>query len=219
MAKVWHLTRLVIFISAVAVSITQFICGARPSQFALLFTNPDGTPCQRPCLFGVRPGETSYQHTIALLQTHPFTRRFEPNIDRGIFSGPGLSVIVFLNDGDFVTRKADRLNPQRVSRIDLVRTSDLASSTWASLGEVVATLGDPDFVAVDDDSTRSYYLAASMTFFHSGNTDGYVSPDDRFDCLFVSAHPPTTSWEPYVAAWHGFSSITRYRAAMGAQSD
>jgi hypothetical protein len=207
MAKFWCLTCALVVISVLGMGAACLIGGTRSLHFAILFTNPDGTPCQRPCLFGVRPGKTPYDTAIKLLQLHPFTSRFEPDIERGVFSGPGMSIIVFEDDRNYV------------SRIDLVRTPDASLGSWASLGEVVAVLGAPEVVGVETDSIRSYYLAASMTFFHSGNTDGYVSLDDRFDCLFVFAHPLKAPWEPSWAAWKGFTRVERYRAAMAAHAD
>ncbi len=39
-----------------------------------LFTMPDGSPCQMPCLFGIKAGETTLEDAIALVQTHSLTR-------------------------------------------------------------------------------------------------------------------------------------------------
>src|SRR5262249_44610444 len=46
------------------------------STFALLFTNPDGSPCSQPCLFGIRPGVTTYDEAVRLLKAHPLTRQY-----------------------------------------------------------------------------------------------------------------------------------------------
>src|SRR5258708_12518171 len=40
---------------------------------AALFTNPDGAPCAKPCLFGVRPGKTTLEDALNILDKHPFT--------------------------------------------------------------------------------------------------------------------------------------------------
>ncbi|MFN8530670.1 MAG: hypothetical protein U0670_18855 [Anaerolineae bacterium] len=45
----------------------------RHNPMAILFTNPDGTPCEMPCLFGIRPGETTLTEAMALIQFHPAT--------------------------------------------------------------------------------------------------------------------------------------------------
>jgi hypothetical protein len=171
----------------------------QPMQLANLFTNPDGTPCQRPCLFGIRPGKTTYADAVQKLQMHPFTCSFERDIQRGVFSGPGLSVIVF-QDGSGL-----------VSRIDLVHPAGVAALPWASLGQVVTLLGIP-VVAINVDTIRSYYPSAAMMFFHTHHVVGYVSPEDGFDDLFVFAAPRQIPADAHLIAWQGFSSVRHYLA-------
>lgn len=49
------------------------------SDFARLFmTNPNGSLCKPPCLFGIRPGDTTYRNGIARMQAHPIARYFVP---------------------------------------------------------------------------------------------------------------------------------------------
>src|SRR5436853_7799482 len=45
--------------------------GAEPSVVEMLFTNPDGSPCERPCLFGVEIGKTKLDQVQRLLDKHP----------------------------------------------------------------------------------------------------------------------------------------------------
>jgi hypothetical protein len=201
MANFWHLTRTLILTSAIVFGGVQLSAKMQPSHLAMLFTNPDGTPCKRPCLFGIRPGETPYEPAIRLLQTHPLTRSFESDTDRGVFSGQGISIIVFLSDSNLV------------SRIDLIRTSDSADVSWGTLGEVVAVLGPPQLVGVDAGSTRTYYLADSMMFFHSPGVADRVSVDERFDCLLVYGHRFELP-DQFLASWQGFSSFQRYHTHM-----
>jgi hypothetical protein len=98
-----------------------------------------------------------------------------------------------------------------VSRIDLVRAPNSVLGSWASLGEVVVVLGAPNRIGIGTDSIRSYYLAASMIFFHSRNSQGNVSPEDRFDGLSTFSRPLKTLPEQNLAVWHGFSSVQHYR--------
>src|SRR5690349_5351068 len=47
----------------------------RPPMFLSTFmTNPDGTTCNRPCLFGIHPGETNLDQAKLILASHPLTR-------------------------------------------------------------------------------------------------------------------------------------------------
>src|SRR5947208_9968745 len=64
-------------------AVTVAIVGARLAGgvaqplgfFASTFlTNPDGSLCTRPCLFGIRPNVTGYADIPRLISTHPVAR-------------------------------------------------------------------------------------------------------------------------------------------------
>ena len=57
-----------------AVLAIHLIGGLYPNPIAVLFTNPDGSPCQMPCLFGVRPGEMTVDEGLQVLGKHPLTQ-------------------------------------------------------------------------------------------------------------------------------------------------
>lgn len=198
MVNLWRLIRVLSLVGAVVLGGLYLIHHLQTPDFTAVFTNPDGSPCQRPCLLGVQPGQTPYHRAIQILQAHPFSRDFAFDTQRGMFSGPGLSIILFEDE------ESD------LSRIDLVRTSDASLNGWASLGQVIAVLGVPDAVGVETTSIWSYYRAAAATFGHSGGTQGYVTPDEQFDCLFVFAQPKVMFQSSHPSAWHGFSSVERY---------
>lgn len=47
----------------------------RPTTFLSTFmTNPDGTACDRPCIFGIYPGLTTIEQAKQLLDSHPLAR-------------------------------------------------------------------------------------------------------------------------------------------------
>src|SRR5258708_37549648 len=56
-----------------------------------IFTNPDGSSCEKPCLFGVIPGQTTVEEGTTILQAHPYIT----NVLRlgTIKSGSGESII------------------------------------------------------------------------------------------------------------------------------
>lgn len=78
MFRLLRLTLALIATFAAGIFVASRISSTQPSALAVLFTNPDGTPCERPCLFGVRPGTTTRNEAIALLKAHPATRNFQP---------------------------------------------------------------------------------------------------------------------------------------------
>ncbi len=49
-------TMALIVLSGIMAAGARLVGSVRPLSLAVLFTNPNGSPCQRPCLFGVRPG-------------------------------------------------------------------------------------------------------------------------------------------------------------------
>src|SRR5207248_927370 len=64
-----------------------------------LLTNPDGSSCQQPCLFGVQPGITNLSAALYLLQAHPFTRGLRQDATlsgqgMAYYAGDGLALII-----------------------------------------------------------------------------------------------------------------------------
>jgi hypothetical protein len=58
----------------VAMLWTTLIGRAKPDPVSVLFTDPSGIPCTRPCLLGIQPGQTTFTDAIAMVKTHPLTR-------------------------------------------------------------------------------------------------------------------------------------------------
>src|SRR5260221_9359246 len=76
MQRFFGLLLIPFLVTTVSVYATRMIGGLHPSSAAVLFTNPDGSPCKLPCLFGIRPGETTVEEALRLLKTHPLTHSF-----------------------------------------------------------------------------------------------------------------------------------------------
>ncbi|MBX3082258.1 MAG: hypothetical protein KF716_11550 [Anaerolineae bacterium] len=49
----------------------RFAAIASTPRVNYLFTNADGTSCERPCLFGIRPGRMGFRTAVQLLAKHP----------------------------------------------------------------------------------------------------------------------------------------------------
>ncbi len=67
-----------------AILAIHLIGGLYPNPIAVLFTNPDGSPCQMPCLFGVRPGVTTLEDAFRLLDKHPLTHGMDNGTTKAI---------------------------------------------------------------------------------------------------------------------------------------
>src|SRR5258708_18474538 len=83
------------FVAAI-LSMRLFV-GATPPQMSELFTNPDGSACQLPCLFGVRPGEMSVSEALKILHEHPLTQNLdEIPLENGMALGSeGVMLILY----------------------------------------------------------------------------------------------------------------------------
>src|SRR5688572_7284975 len=78
---------------------------ADPSQFAILFTNADGSPCEQPCLLGVQPGRMSFSDATSMLEKHPVTRNLKHDN-----SNAGPAVYVYFSGQTMTTRIDSTLN-------------------------------------------------------------------------------------------------------------
>src|SRR5215471_18515199 len=84
-----------LFVFASMLLAVRMIGGMRTAKFAIVFTNRDGSPCKGPCLFGIRPGETTVSEAVALLKSHPFMLKFpvlndDPFVAGDLQNGPSI---------------------------------------------------------------------------------------------------------------------------------
>jgi hypothetical protein len=194
----WILLRLTLIVTTLctaAIGMTQWMTRQQPPPVLTIFTNPDGTPCDRPCLFGVQPGLTSFDRAVELLRAHPFTASFEPNLAGDIFRQGSTRVIIAWGLGD-----------DRVSSIELVIPNH---PDWGSLGQIIAVLGSPDHILIDGKDILSYYRAGQLDFVHAHRQAGHINPDDELVAIVVQEQASDAS--SYAVPWHGFSAIERYR--------
>jgi hypothetical protein len=201
---------------AIAILLARLVGSVRPKPalFSMLFTNPDGSPCERPCMFGVRPGKMTTEKAVEILKQHPITR--------GMTFRQGSSETAFLDgvyefagdNGKVIIYKADQ--------IAFLCTSDLAKARWQlvpnlcrdkeSFGDVIATFGKPDgfFFENSPNLTPSYaYYNPSTVFTFYGDLRDYITPNDRLMLIVVQYE---SDWMKYYGhmRWHGFSHIRRY---------
>src|SRR5258706_6456660 len=110
---------------------------AEPLPLTVLFSNPDGTPCELPCLFGVRPEKTRFDDALAILQSHPmlgtprtFSQRYNtPHVvaisftgawtGKANFQGGELWIVVYQNEGGFVSSAEVTIEPSCVKQAQL----------------------------------------------------------------------------------------------------
>ncbi|SRR5258708_4643287 len=91
----------------VLVGITRWFGFSQPNPANVLFTNPDGSACSMPCLFGVRPDTMTVDQALAVLAAHPLTRKMRlqkdastPVIDIASASGRQVYINIYSGDPD-----------------------------------------------------------------------------------------------------------------------
>src|SRR5258708_35532572 len=71
MIRLCRQTLILVIIHVAIISVARLSANAHPAAIVGLFTNRNGTFCELPCLFGLRPDETRFSDALALLKAHP----------------------------------------------------------------------------------------------------------------------------------------------------
>jgi hypothetical protein len=151
MVKFSYLTLTLIVVLIALIGTVHWIGRTLAAPLAILYTNPDGTPCKGPCFFGVRPGLTSYESAIQILHRHPFTRKFEPNFGGTMLRSKEMSLEIYLETYLWGSKTL-------VSRINLVNSAPSSSvASWGSYGQVTAALGMPGALPESEYTTEDKY--------------------------------------------------------------
>ncbi|RMF48882.1 MAG: hypothetical protein D6749_14580 [Chloroflexota bacterium] len=197
---------------------------APPTPFALLFTMPDGTPCSRPCLFGARVGEMSYQEALALLDQHPLTRdlvrRKRVSTAAMLYEGLELIVEVQADAWDNLVQISLHIEPTYTQRLRLqgepLEALPHALLRSGTMGETVAAIGVPDYVRLDGGrELRLYYQFDGLTFYFARRNER-LNPTDTLTSIYMYAVPfPESS---SLLRWSGFTSSERYYSRLASRS-
>src|SRR5258708_39728876 len=87
---------------------SRFVGASQANPIAVLFTNPDGSPCQMPCLFGVRPGEMTVEEGLEVLDKHPLTHGMQLDArdsEAALYYNKGFEGYIHLySDGKHITQ-------------------------------------------------------------------------------------------------------------------
>lgn len=181
--------------------LTRLIGGAQPFAFSALFTNPDGTPCERPCLFGVRPGYTRHEDAIAILRSHPLTRHLQQTSDvagEERFVGENITISMS-SDVSWISFQDYRPTLHRMPVPVLPR---------GTLADVILVFGPPDAVVLGN---RLYCSHPGYRLFtqYQRPTDNHIDPQIPLLELFIGAGALDIA-SPARRPWQGFSLAGRY---------
>jgi hypothetical protein len=159
-----RLTLAVMIVAALAVTGVRLAGGAgQPLNFfaSTFLTNPDGSFCRWPCMFGIRPGITRYADALDMLQSNTFARYLPRPFRRGLSSwyGNGFNLIISDYDGNQVrTTYATSM----YVNFAVPQTSKTNASTpllRLSVGEIVGFLGKPEAIYSRNGEAWLYYPA------------------------------------------------------------
>jgi hypothetical protein len=129
------------------------------SNFARLFmTNPNGSLCKPPCLFGIRPGITTYRNGIARMHAHPIARYFVPPMKPLMpsWSGRNFSFVIGTYNGE--EEPSSRITSLYMEFSSGSGQPDAkVDSLVLTAGDVLHYLGAPASIAVRGDIARLYY--------------------------------------------------------------
>jgi hypothetical protein len=225
--------------SFAAFLVTLRLVGAsQPDPIAVLFTNPDGTPCKMPCLLGVRPEDMTVGEALQILRAHPLVgdMRFRYVGEQNVVYGMGL-----IADGAEITmRLRGRYtgDSSPIGSISLVRYSTekgpygalpklgpelMSVMDSATLGRFLVDFGLPEHtdrigVAFDNDALLTRYQGKALLIFSRLKLDSYsgrwvIDIDGGFEGLSVVM--PDQNPRPDTNRWFGFIPIDAHYTKSG----
>jgi hypothetical protein len=181
------------------------------SLLSMMLMSPDGSACERPCLFGIRPSTTLHT-ALALFHAHPFMRRLKlawqyNNSMR--FSASGISVAIDADNGRWT-------NPMLISVYFYPETESIDSrvdpDSPIKLGEVLSMLGEPETVYAGFDHMMLFYFGNHLLV----NVKSTVHGTERLDhssaitAIVLTADPDGIRLEGKHTRWLGFTTIQHY---------
>lgn len=196
----------------------RFVGSTQTSALAALFTNPDGTACELPCLFGVRPGQTRAAEAIALLELHPLTRHFaitgrDPYRIQG--EGDRIVMVSFNQSTDGLV--AD-ITLAAYVRYGQYHSGAPSMAGYGALGDLLSIFGTPDFVQLTTggDPVLGYAkhgIEIASARARAGMRRMTVDDELRRIVLFKAEKCSLDAFSYMFPRWLGFAHFSRYSHA------
>lgn len=194
---------------SVALILTARMMGSfspRDASYTAYFVNDDGSDCDRPCVFGIEPGQTAFTDAVSMLQALP--RKLQTDISSGL-------------DWVWVRSRDLYVGIRRDAGVPLVASSELylapvysldnEPSIKTTLGETVARWGAPVYIRLESISgtpvTVLYYRPNIRLVFRRADPN-FVGMNDRFMGLSLYSDLPDV--QSRSSAWNGFTTARHY---------
>jgi hypothetical protein len=149
-----------VFVCIFAIAMLRAMGRAQPIGIDGWFTNPDGSPCVMPCLFGIRPGVTPFQDVEKLLTVHPVLHRSDVQLT---LSELGAQFVTATYSLDISWYGSDI-----VSHIIVTAARPERLIKAATVGDILATFDPPELVEPvklsDDDSSASSMTLQKLVY-------------------------------------------------------
>jgi hypothetical protein len=183
------------------------IVASNPNSVEVWFTNADRSRCEMPCLFGVRPGETTFKDGVTVLGEHPMLTHFAASPNSAIQQTFGSETMTVTLYGD--------ANTGLVSRITV---APFVNKLRVPMADVVAALGVPDYIfmtgfAADNNVPKVSYFDCRMSLLVMKGED----PEMRYEqpILFMDLRDTPNYHDfggdhAFTMSWRGFTSVERY---------
>jgi hypothetical protein len=233
-----HFLRLVaalFFCFCLLIGTISLAASNQPNPIAPLFTNPDGSACEMPCLLGVQPGKMTIDQALAILNAHPLMvgLKHQPLSNYGVqfyTAQFNLSLVTDENDSHNITGISINWN----NRWDNVAsTTDLAADSnpalrsvisGTSIGNVMSYFGRVDvidasaFENYDTGEEHANFVECFRSASLCASSDA-ITPEASAS---LTVYAPEMYYEgvlsdPQCNVWGGFKALDRYLDQLDCQ--
>jgi len=173
----------------------------------VLFTNPDGSACEKPCLFGIRPGKVQQIEDKQRIEQLPWMK--DVTLSNGDLSG--WFDIAEQNATFFATANSD------VAIFTEIRDGFVPQSIsfpQPSLADVLATCGNPDLATYSSENLELWYENEKMFVYSApiySTFGGAIDPTTKIDGIVIYSSDALPTTEYPLTEWRGLS-VARYIA-------
>ena len=204
--------RLTLFLAAVVLFVRLFGGSRPPSLLDRAATNPDSTLCEYPCLFGIRPGNTSAEQARRLLASHPITRNGEWIAD-GVLKLPALDSYVVIHatpagvvDSIGMTATMDNMVAEHRKASQAAIHSIMLGDYLLKFGVTDVSIFAHEFLVFADPNVGTLAVTA-----RPDNSSQRIEPDTPITAWILSV-VPSCGIMNYGAsgAWKGFATVAQY---------
>jgi len=201
MIRLFRVVSLLMFILVAGLMAIIGLTYRNTNRFAYLFTNPDGTRCESPCLFGADPFAMSVEQMDKMLSLSPIVKH-SSKVD-------ALVEVRFIHEYEQVQVT---LSQRTGAQAEFNLASDFP--TWS---ELLVLMGKPERIALNTYMPVDKVYCVSILLLIQGRlvilfpqveTDVCMSPSQKIARIILS--PTIPDYMKRYAVWQGFMPDAAY---------